>query len=49
MYLMELLIKLPKDAQLLQQCKEQIHLLTAHLHHQPPFKSVVVTPDIDPL
>ncbi|KIC92728.1 replication restart helicase PriA [Flavihumibacter solisilvae] len=49
MYLMELLIKLPKDAQLLQQCKEQIHLLTAHLHHQPPFKSVIVTPDIDPL
>lgn len=48
-YLMDLLIKLPKDSALLQQCKEQILLLTAHLHLQPPFKSVVITPDIDPI
>lgn len=48
-YIMELLIKLPRDLHLLQQCKDQIHLLTAHLHQQPPFKSVVVTPDIDPV
>jgi primosomal protein N' (replication factor Y) len=48
-YIMELLIKLPKDMHLLQHCKEQIQLLTAHLHHQPPYKSVVITPDIDPL
>jgi primosomal protein N' (replication factor Y) len=48
-YIMELLIKLPKDMHLLQHCKEQIQLLTAHLHQQPPFKSVVITPDIDPL
>ena len=48
-YIMELMIKLPKDMHLLQQCKDQILLLTAHLHQQPPFKSVVVTPDIDPL
>lgn len=48
-YLMEILIKLPKDIQLIQQCKDQVSLLTAHLHQQPPFKSVVVTPDIDPV
>ena len=48
-YLMELVIKLPKEAGLLQHCKEQIELLTAHLHQQPPFKSVTVIPDVDPL
>nr|WP_214460451.1 primosomal protein N' [Flavihumibacter fluvii] len=48
-YIMELLIKLPKDMHLLQQCRDQIQLLTAHLHQQPPFKSVIITPDIDPL
>ncbi|MBC6489337.1 primosomal protein N' [Flavihumibacter stibioxidans] len=48
-YIMELMIKLPKDLHLLQQCKDQVHLLTAHLHQQQPFKSVVVIPDIDPL
>ena len=48
-YLMELMIKLPKDLHLLQQCKDQIQLLTAHLHQQPPYKSVIVTPDIDPI
>jgi primosomal protein N' (replication factor Y) len=48
-YRMELVIKLPKEAGLLQLCKEQIELLTAHLHQQPPFKSVTVIPDVDPL
>ncbi len=48
-YRMELVIKLPKEAGLLQHCKEQIELLTAHLHQQPPFKSVTVIPDVDPL
>jgi primosomal protein N' (replication factor Y) len=48
-YRMELVIKLPKDAGLLQHCKEQIELLTAHLHQQPLFKSVTVIPDVDPL
>lgn len=48
-YRMELVIKLPKEAGLLQHCKEQIELLTAHLHQQPPYKSVIVTPDVDPL
>jgi primosomal protein N' (replication factor Y) len=48
-YRMELVIKLPKEAGLLLQCKEQIELLTAHLHQQPPFKSVTVIPDVDPL
>lgn len=48
-YRMELVIKLPKELGQLQHCKEQIELLTAHLHQQPPFKSVVVTPDVDPI
>ncbi|MBZ5856344.1 replication restart helicase PriA [Flavihumibacter profundi] len=48
-YIMDLLLKLPRDMHLLQHCKEQVHLLTGHLHQQPPFKSVIVTPDVDPL
>ncbi|ULQ57446.1 primosomal protein N' [Flavihumibacter rivuli] len=48
-YIMELLVKLPKESGLTTHCKEQIHILIAHLHQQPGFKSVVVTPDIDPL
>ncbi len=49
LYLMDILLKLPKEGKLLQQCREQIHLYTAHLHLQPNFKSVTITPDIDPI
>jgi primosomal protein N' (replication factor Y) len=46
-YIMELLFKLPKDAQLMHQCKEMILAQEVHLHNHPSFKSVVVIPDVD--
>ncbi|MBX9783816.1 MAG: primosomal protein N' [Chitinophagaceae bacterium] len=46
-YLMEMIIKLPKDAKLLNQCREMIHAQEAHLHNHEKFKSVVVVVDVD--
>jgi primosomal protein N' (replication factor Y) (superfamily II helicase) len=46
-YIMELIFKLPKDAQLMHQCKEMILAQEVHLHNHPGFKSVVVIPDVD--
>jgi primosomal protein N' (replication factor Y) len=46
-YLMELVFKLPKDARLIQACKEAIRLQEAYLHQHPSFKSVVVLADVD--
>jgi primosomal protein N' (replication factor Y) len=46
-YIMELLFKLPKDAQLIHQCKEMILAQEVHLHNHPSLKSVVVIPDVD--
>ncbi len=46
-YLMEMMLKLPKDNRVLSICKK--HLLDAviSLHQQKEFKSVVVIPDVD--
>jgi hypothetical protein len=38
---------LPKDAQLIHQCKEMILAQEVHLHNHPSLKSVVVIPDVD--
>lgn len=46
-YLMEMILKLPKDAKLLQRCREMILAQEAHLHHHEKFKSVVVVVDVD--
>ncbi|RXK62678.1 primosomal protein N' [Lacibacter luteus] len=46
-YIMELVLKLPKDAQLIHQCKEMIHAQTVLLHNHPNFKSVVLIADVD--
>jgi len=48
-YLMELLIKLPKDGNVVRECKQFILELTAMLHNEKKFRSVVITPDVDPL
>lgn len=48
-YLMEILLKLPKDTQLIHACKHMIVQQTALLHQVKEFKSVVVTPDVDPV
>lgn len=48
-YLMELLLKLPKNNKLIQQCKKDILLLTAVLHQEKRFRSVIITPNVDAL
>lgn len=46
-FIMEMSIKLPKDATLLARCKQVIDEQTAALHSDRRFKSVVVIPDVD--
>ncbi|MCF3112133.1 primosomal protein N' [Niabella sp. CC-SYL272] len=48
-YLMELLIKLPRNTRLITQCKEDVLFMIAQLHQEKRYKSVVVVPDVDPL
>ncbi len=48
-YLMEIMIKLPRDAGLIHRCKTRIHDLIATLHQDKRFRSVVVIPDVDPV
>jgi primosomal protein N' (replication factor Y) len=46
-YLMELLLKLPKDTQTIQLAKQIIQQQTAILHNDKKFRSVVIIPDVD--
>jgi primosomal protein N' (replication factor Y) len=46
-YLMELLIKLPRDAKLIAKCKQDLLEQTAILHQHKSFKSVTVVDDVD--
>jgi primosomal protein N' (replication factor Y) len=46
-YLAELLLKLPRDAKLIAQCKRDMLEQVAILHQQKSFKSVTVIPDVD--
>jgi len=46
-YLMELLIKLPREKQLIDQCKKDLLEQTAILHNDKRFRSVIVIPDVD--
>jgi len=46
-YLMELLLKLPKDRNLLIQCKKDLLEQVAVLHSEKRFRSVVIVPDVD--
>jgi primosomal protein N' (replication factor Y) len=47
LFLMELMLKLPKDGTLLQQCKHLIYTSTALMHADKKYRSVQVVPDID--
>jgi primosomal protein N' (replication factor Y) len=47
MFLMELLLKLPRDSQFIAQCKKDIQKETARLHAEKRFRQVVVIPDVD--
>ncbi len=46
-FIMELLIKLPRQQQLIQECKRDIKAQVVNLQQQQRFKSVVVIPDVD--
>jgi primosomal protein N' (replication factor Y) len=46
-YLMELLVKLPKDGELIQRCKRFIQDQVAILHNDKRFRNVVVIADVD--
>jgi primosomal protein N' (replication factor Y) len=46
-YLMELLIKLPRDTKTIAQCKKDILDHIALLHQDKRFRSVVIVPDVD--
>ncbi|WP_227990765.1 replication restart helicase PriA [Flavisolibacter ginsenosidimutans] len=47
MFLMEMLLKLPRDAQMIAKCKEDIQKECANLHNIKQFKKVIVLPDVD--
>jgi primosomal protein N' (replication factor Y) len=47
MFLMEMLLKLPRDSQFIAKCKEDIFKSCAKLHTDKKFSKVVVTPDVD--
>jgi primosomal protein N' (replication factor Y) len=46
-YLMEILLKLPKETAVINACKKVIQEQTAALHNDKKFRSVVVIPDVD--
>lgn len=48
-YLMELLLKLPRDSRQLQSCKQDILDQYARLHQDKSFRSVVLVGDVDPV
>lgn len=47
MFLMEMLLKLPRDAQLIAKCKDDILKECANLHQHKQFKKIIVLPDVD--
>lgn len=47
MFLMEMLLKLPKDSQLIAACKKDILNETSRLHNDKRFKKVIIVPDVD--
>jgi primosomal protein N' (replication factor Y) (superfamily II helicase) len=49
LFLMEMLIKLPKDGQLIVKCKEDILQGCANLHADKRFRKVMVVPNVDAL
>lgn len=46
-YLMELLIKLPREAQIIQRCKQQIQEQIAIMHQNQRFRKVIAIVDVD--
>ena len=48
-YLMEMLLKLPRDTAFINRCKVDLHNQVALLHNEKSFKSVTVIADVDAL
>lgn len=48
-YLWEIMIKLPKDATLINNCKKEIEQQTAIIHNNKNYRSVTILPDVDPI
>jgi primosomal protein N' (replication factor Y) len=49
LYLMELLLKLPRDSQTIAQCKRDIMKHCAFIHADKRFRKVLIVPDVDAL
>ncbi|MFN2457826.1 MAG: primosomal protein N' [Chitinophagaceae bacterium] len=49
LFLMEILIKLPRDSQTIMNCKKGILKQITVLHTENKFKKVIVIPDVDPV
>ena len=49
LFLMEMLLKLPRDGQLISKCKEDLGKAIIALHQHTRFKKVIVVPDVDAL
>lgn len=49
LFLMELLLKLPRDTALIHRCKQDIQKYCSLLHADKKFRSVAVVPDVDPV
>ncbi|HVG41404.1 MAG TPA: primosomal protein N' [Chitinophagaceae bacterium] len=47
MYLMEMLLKLPRDSQLIAKCKSDIIKCSAALHADKRFSKLIIIPDVD--
>jgi primosomal protein N' (replication factor Y) (superfamily II helicase) len=47
LFLMELLLKLPKDSALIAQCKKDLLHQCAVLHQEQRFKKIIIIPDVD--
>jgi primosomal protein N' (replication factor Y) len=48
-YIWEILLKLPKDAALIQQCKTEIRQQTVIIQSNKRYRAVTIVPDVDPV
>ena len=49
LFLIELMLKLPRDTKLIAQCKQDVMEQIAVLHNNKSYRSVAVVPDVDPV
>ena len=49
LFLMELMLKLPRDSQMIAKCKQDLLKQSASLHADRRFAKVIIVPDVDPV